>query len=70
MRTEEVRIDLTNSEIDEFELKREGEGAQQVQFLVEGKIRNVDEQKIEDALFSNIAKPISLSLEIERPETT
>lgn len=69
MRTEEVTIDLTNSEIMDLKLEREGKGEQQVQFSVEGKIRDVNEQIIEDALLSNIAKPISLSLEIERPET-
>ncbi|WP_135536014.1 MULTISPECIES: hypothetical protein [Halostella] len=68
METEKVTIDLRNSEIQDFELERESEGARQVRFLVKGVVREIDEQKIEDALLSNVTKPISVSLVIERPE--
>jgi len=67
MATEEVSIDLSNTEINDFRIGRDGEDSQQLQFSVKGRVRDVDEQKAEDVMLSNKVKPVSITLEIDKP---
>jgi len=67
MPTEEVTIDLRNTEIKEFRIERDREDTQQLQFSVEGTVKGVDEEKIEDAMLSNRVHPVSIFLELELP---
>jgi len=68
MPTEEVTIDLPNTEIADFKIERDREHTQQIQFSVEGTVKGVDEAKIEDAMLSNKVHPTSISLELDLPE--
>lgn len=68
MGTERVSIDLSNTEIEEMEIRRSGEESQEVEFAVEGTVSDVDKQEIDDVMLSNEVKPVSVSLEVERTE--
>lgn len=68
MPTEEIKIDLGNTDITDFKIERDHEETQQLQFSVEGTVKGVDEDKIENAMLSNGVQPASISLELELPE--
>jgi len=68
MPIEEVTIDLRNTEITDFKIERSREDSQQLQFSVEGTVKEVDEEKIEEAMLSNKVQPTSISLELDLPE--
>ena len=60
MAVEEVTIDLSETEISDLHIQRDG--PQEVQFSVEGKTHDIDKEKIEDAMLSNVLSPASISL--------
>ena len=66
MAIEEVTIDLTEIEITDSEIRRDSE---EVEFSVKGRLGGVDDQMIENVMLSNNVKPISLSLQIENPNS-
>lgn len=69
MGTERVSIDLSNTEIEEMEIRRNGEEAEVVEFVVKGRVRDIDKQKIDEVMLANEIEPISISLEVEGTES-
>lgn len=69
MATERVSIDLSNTEIEDMEIRRNGEEAEVVEFVVKGRVRDVDKQKIDEVMLANEIEPISVSLEVEGTES-
>lgn len=69
MRSENISIDVSNADIKDFSLERDGEEAEEVAFSIKGIIHEIDEQKIEDTMLSSKVNPVSVTLEIERPES-
>ncbi len=67
MATEEVSIDLSQTEIRDFQIEHGRGETQQLRFSVEGTVREVDGQKAEDVMLSNKVKPVSIILEIDKP---
>ena len=69
MGTERVSIDLSDTEIKEMEIRRNGEEAEVVEFVVKGRVRDIDKQKIDEVMLANEIEPISVSLEVEGTES-
>lgn len=52
-----------------MEIRRNGEEAEVVEFVVKGRVRDVDKQKIDEVMLANEIEPISVSLEVEGTES-
>lgn len=66
MPTEEVTISLDQTAISDMELSRRDDG-RRVDFSVEGTVRNVDEETVENVMLSRRVEPVSITLSIDVP---
>ncbi|NHN49448.1 hypothetical protein G9464_17900 [Halostella sp. JP-L12] len=67
MPTKEVSINLGQTDVSDLELSRRDDG-QTIDFSVEGTVRNVDEETVENVMLSQQVDPVSITLAIDVPE--
>lgn len=67
MPTKEVSINLGQTDVSDLELSRRDDG-RKIDFSVDGTVRNVDEETVENVMLSQRVDPVSITLAIDVPE--
>jgi len=59
-----LEIDLSKTDIDDLEIKRQN-GHSTIAFAVEGTVKDVDEDAIEEAFLAQSLQPVQITLETD-----